>query len=105
MTQFVVYVNDNSKSKERYPFLLDIQSNFLNELSTTVVVPLSPKSQAADFAMTRLNPEVTIDRRKFYILTQDMAGINRSSLKSKVRDLSHYRTEITAALDFLFYGF
>lgn len=36
MAQFSVYQNRNAKSRERFPFLLEVQSN----LPTTVVVPL-----------------------------------------------------------------
>ena len=42
MAQFKVYENPNDATRQTYPYLLDIQSNLLDELRTTVVIPLSP---------------------------------------------------------------
>ncbi len=74
MTQFVAYQNQNPASKAIYPYLLDIQSDFLSELQTTVVLPLSPAKLASSIAMSRLNPSVEINNQTYVILTQDMAG-------------------------------
>ena len=105
MAQFVVYVNDNPATRTRYPLLLEMQCNFLGELNTTVVAPLSPSSMASEIAMTRLNPRVTVDSKKYSVITQELAGIRRSELKHKVCDLNHARAELTAAIGFLFFGF
>jgi toxin CcdB len=40
MAQFTLYRNANRQTQGRYPFLLDIQSDFLNELKTRLVVPV-----------------------------------------------------------------
>lgn len=40
MAQFSVDHNKNTQSKKIYPYLLEIQSNLLQGLATTVVVPL-----------------------------------------------------------------
>jgi toxin CcdB len=40
MAQFTVYQNNNPLSKKSIPLLLDIQSNLLESLQTTVVIPL-----------------------------------------------------------------
>ncbi|PWV68837.1 CcdB family protein [Halomonas sp. A11-A] len=53
MAQFHAYENRNPASRERYPYLLDIQCDLLGELRTTVVVPLCPAGIAAvDFLVT-----------------------------------------------------
>ena len=104
MSQFTVYKNRNSASKKVYPYLLDIQSNFLSELKSTVVLPLSPARKTTDIVMSRLNPEVEINGEKFIIMTQDLAGITRSVLKTKVCDLKQHQQEIIAAMDFVLSG-
>ncbi len=43
MAQFIVYENTSRIAKKIYPYLLDIQSDLLNELKTTVIIPLSPR--------------------------------------------------------------
>lgn len=39
MAQFKVYENPNDATRQTYPYLMDIQSNLLDELRTTVVIP------------------------------------------------------------------
>ncbi|MGZ8916534.1 MAG: CcdB family protein [Methylobacter sp.] len=47
---------------------------------------------------------LTIDRKEYVALTQQIAGIDRKFLEKAVCDLSHYRSEIIAALDFIISG-
>ena len=104
MTQFVVYENTNRTMKKAYPYLLDIQSNLLNELQTTVVIPLCPKSITGTAVISKLCPILDIDNKEFVALTQQIAGIDRKVLGKKICDLSNYRSEVIAALDFIISG-
>jgi toxin CcdB len=104
MTQFTVYENNNNATKKTYPHLLDIQSNLLNELRTTVVIPIYPTSLVSGAAMSGLCPVLTIDRKEYVALTQQIAGIARKSLGKVVCDLYQFRSEIIAALDFIISG-
>ena len=52
MSQFFAYKNSNPETQKRYPYLLDIQSNLLSELRTTIVIPLcAAKIAAVDFIL------------------------------------------------------
>lgn len=104
MSQFHAHNNPNKASRKAYPYLLDIQSNLLHELRTTVVVPLSPASLASEAAITRLNPVVEIDGERFIALIPQMAGIDHKQLDPQVAELGEYRDTIVAALDFLISG-
>lgn len=104
MAQFRVYQNPNPASRKTYPYLLDIQSNLLDELRTTVVVPLCPASVAGKAAITKLCPILDIDGTSFVAMTQLLAGIDRKSLGQEVCDLEHYRSDLIAALDFVISG-
>jgi toxin CcdB len=104
MAQFIAYENPNPRSKKAYPYLLDIQSNLLDELRTVIVIPLSPVELAGKAAITKLCPVVEIENKKFVLLTQQIAGIDRKAIGKEVCDLSHYRAEIIAALDFIISG-
>jgi toxin CcdB len=104
MTQFVACENLNRTTKKTYPYLLDIQSNLLDELRTTIVIPLCPAKQMENLAITRLCPVMQINNDNYIALTQQMSGINRKALGKEVCDLSHYRSEISAALDFIVSG-
>lgn len=104
MAQFFAYNNPNPSTQKQYPYLLDIQSNLLSELKTTVVIPLSPASIMAPMRISRLNPSVALDGETLLAITQDIAGIDRNQLGTQAYDLSIYRSDIIAAVDFVLSG-
>lgn len=104
MGQFCAYKNPNPATRVQYPFLLDIQSDLLSELRTTVVIPITPSILAAPMSLTRLNPCIVIDGKTFTVMTQEIAGVDRHQLGDQASDLSSYRSEIIAAIDFVLSG-
>lgn len=104
MSQFFAYKNPNTATRTQYPYLLDIQSNLLSGLRTTVVIPLTPSKLAAPMSLTRLNPTIVMDGKRFAVMTQEIAGVDRNQLGAQAYDLSSYRSEIIAALDFVLSG-
>jgi toxin CcdB len=104
MAQFRVYENPSKASRKTYPFFLDIQSDLLAELSTTVVIPLSPADRATKAAFTRLTPVVAFNGGSWLILTPQIAAIDRNHVGKPVADLTSHRAELFAALDFLISG-
>lgn len=104
MGQFRAYNNPNPATRAQYPYLLDIQSDLLSELRTTVVIPMTPSKLAAPMSLTRLNPDIVIDGKKFTVMTQEIAGVDRNKLGDQAYDLSSYRSEIIAALNFVLSG-
>ncbi len=104
MAQFKAYKNPNTASRKTYPYLLDIQSNLLADLRTTVVIPLSSVALSADAAITGLCPILEIKGEKLVAMTQQLSGVERKHLGEEVEDLSHYRQEIVAAMDFIIAG-
>lgn len=101
MTQFDVYRNTNPSSFDEIPYLIDIQAELLNHLSTRMVIPLSSKAKA----LKHLNPIFTIENQEVVLMTQEMAGVEQSALGEKVISLSEYRSEIIGAIDFMISGF
>ena len=104
MAQFHLYRNANKATQKNYPYLLDIQSNLLSELRTTVVIPLMPKRLAGSHTITRLNPVIRFKSENFIIMTQSLAGIDRTALGEAQGDLSQYQSEVFAAIDFVLSG-
>ena len=105
MPQFTAYQNKNAQTKKLIPFLLDVQTELLDELQTRVVVPLTSVEKSAAKQMSRLTPLLEIDGDSYLMLTPQLAGINKKELGKPVADLSSSRNEIVAALDFLVTGF
>lgn len=104
MAQFHVYENPNPSSHKHYPYLLDIQSDLLSELHTTVVVPLCPAALTKDMQISRLNPDLKLNGDIYIAMTQELAGIERRRLGKEVGDLSPFREQVMAAIDFMISG-
>jgi toxin CcdB len=104
MAQCTIYQNKNTQSKKEFPLLLDIQTNLLNSLQTTVVVPLKKFESNKDKILTQLTPTLTIEGVEYLMLTPQLAGIQRKELGKAIADVEYARTEILNALDFLLTG-
>jgi toxin CcdB len=104
MAQFTVYENPNRSTRTIYPYLLDIQSDLLDDLRTTVVIPLSPVRLSGKAAISRLCPVLEIDGESYVALTQQLAGVDRITLGKAVCDLAGCRSDIIAAMDFIIAG-
>ena len=105
MPQFAVYRNDNPASRDRYPLLVDVQSDLLEALQSRVVIPMSRRDTFGNARMTRLMPVLSIDGMDYVLVTPQPAGIDRRELGVRVGDLVTERDEIISAMDFLMLGF
>lgn len=104
MAQFDVYENANPDTRQSIPYLLDLQADLLDNLSTRVVVPLITVD-AMGRAARHLNPQFKIEKSTVIMSTAELAGVNMRVLGDKVCSLKDHRVEIMAAVDFLFAGF
>ncbi len=105
MAQFNVHSNLNPSTKDRYPFLLDVQTNLLDTLETRLVIPLTLQSSFPSKPISNLMPIITIKNKSYIILTPQMASINKKQLGNSVQDLTSKRNEIISSIDFLITGF
>lgn len=104
MAQFDVFENSNEETNQAVPYLLDVQADLLDSLSTRVVIPLVSASTAGK-AIQHLNPEFVIEGVPVFMSTAELAGVPVWSMGKKAGSLKDQRHEIIAALDFLFTGF
>ena len=99
MAQYDVFLNLDGSG-----YLLNVQSDLLDGLSTRLVIPLLPASQAPKPA-SRLNPVVSIGDQPHVMVTQFMATVPEKLLAKHVTSVFPMRDEITAAIDMLTHGF
>jgi toxin CcdB len=104
MPQFTVHRNLSPATKAAVPFLLDVQSDFIAELGTRVVVPLHTAVSMKGKTIRTLTPVLEVEGKNVVMVTPQLAGIPKKSLGPAVCDLSVYRDEIIAALDLLITG-
>ncbi|KAB2662169.1 plasmid maintenance protein CcdB [Brucella tritici] len=98
MARYDVYSNPGGG------YVLDVQADLLDELKTRIVIPLIIKT-LAPIPAKRLNPSFDIEGEEYVLVTQFMAAIPVSVLKTPVTNLSASHDEIVAALDMVFHGF
>jgi toxin CcdB len=84
--------------------LINLQSEFLSDLTTTIVAPLVP-AKTIKAPVTRLNPVFHIGDASYVMRTQFMSSISKSALKTNIASLAHKHAEIVNAIDMLFEGF
>ena len=105
MARFDVYAN-SGRNKANAPFLVDVQSNYLEGLSTRVVVPLlrlaafPPAKLPAD-----LLPVFQVQGIECMFYPAFIGAVSMSELGGSVGSLRDERDKIIAALDRLTGGF
>ena len=85
-------------------YLLDVQADLLEGLSTCVVVPLLPMD-SAPLPAKRLNPVFDLAEVPHVMVTQFLSAVSASLLKAPVANLGARQAEVTLALDMLTHGF
>jgi toxin CcdB len=99
MARFDVYARPGGAG-----YVLDVQADVLSGLNTRIVVPLLPLFEAPEPAK-RLNPVFEIGSEPHVMVTQFMAAVPRTLLRSPVSNLAEQDSEIMAALDMVLIGF
>src|SRR5262245_2455169 len=103
MCQFDVIANPFPRSRDRQPFLVELQSDLLaRNLDTVVVAPL--ERTGSGLYADRLNPRFTMDGEAFVLITQELVTVRKSALGHSVGSIASDRDKVIAALDLLFTG-
>jgi toxin CcdB len=104
MAQFDVYQNPSKTTRNAFPYLVDIQSPVISEISTRIVIPLGRLKSFKNEVMSNLTPVIEYDGEKLLLLTPQIASIPSKLLKDPIGSLNHFRDEIISALDFAITG-
>ena len=105
MARFDVYANPGNHASTT-PYLLDVQSDLLDELGSRMVIPLRALQHFPKVKLpSHLTPIFTIAGEDFLLETPKMGAVPHSVLKTAVTSLADHQAQITAALDFLFQGY
>ncbi|WP_214469739.1 CcdB family protein [Mesorhizobium sp. dw_380] len=85
-------------------YLLDVQSDLLDNFKTRLVVPLLPVAMVPP-PMRKLHPIFEINGRKLVMATHLIATVPATELGESRLNLTKHHDDIVAALDMLFQGF
>lgn len=101
--QFTIY--NNLSNSTDYPYLIDVQSDLIDLLTTRLVIPLFPIRKIRAHPPERLCPVIDVCGDRFVVMTHEMASIRRSLLGDVAGNASSDRGRIKSAIDFLIDGF
>lgn len=98
--QFDVYRNPSERTNELQPYLLVIQHDYYDDLSTRIILPLSYR-QHLNGCYHPVVPLINIDFETCFINTPGITSIEKAKLKNKyyVDNLPGARASVIAALD------
>ena len=101
MARYDVYANPETSERKHTPYLLDVQNDYIDALTTRVVVPL--RTEAAFGPRARnLNPSFVVAASTVVLDSAALGAIPFSELRKPVASLRDERSAIQEALDTLF---
>jgi toxin CcdB len=104
MAQFDVYQNPSPRTRNLYPYIVDIQNPIIADIATRIVVPLGVFKSFKSESLKGLTPEIEYNGESLLLLIPQIASIPSKSLRQPIGSLEHFRDEIIAALDFAITG-
>lgn len=104
MARFDVFRNDSARSGKRFPYLLVVQSDLLDALTTQVVVPLGKPAVLGGKLADTLTPLLDVEGENLVMFTPELAAVPLALLRKRVTNLEAQRDRIRGALDFLLSG-
>lgn len=104
MAQFDVYKNPSKTSGKFFPYLVDIQNNYISEIDTRIVIPLGKAEHFQNQIMQRLQLEIHYNDQDLVLMTPQISSISKKLLRTPIGSLGHLRQEIIDAMDFAITG-
>ncbi len=105
MAQFDIYVNPQPASRQFVPYVVDVQSDLIDQLPTRLVMPLSRVGAAQTKLPSPLCLSIDIDGEVLSLQAYMAAPVSARLLKKPVTSLRYRASEVSAALDAVISGF
>jgi toxin CcdB len=103
MTQFDVFVNPIAKTRRAYPFVVVLQSDFVRDIRDPIVAPVVQRQSLSKLA-GKLTPIVAFQGSEHVVLVPALVGMASRDLARRQGSLASARSEVLAAIDYLFFG-
>ena len=103
MAQFDVFANPFATARRAYPFVVAMQSDFTVNGSEQLVAPIASIDYGQS-ASRRVMPVVALRGNDHVVVVPRLTVMRSSDLIEKVGSISIARTELLAAIDYLFFG-
>ena len=104
MAQFDVYPHPIEELRSIYPFVVQVQSDFLRAPEARITLPLTTPSVEAP-PMSRLNPKINLSDTVFILDTLHIVAYEPSDLRRPIANLRDQADVIWDALDYALHGY
>jgi toxin CcdB len=103
MAQFDVFVNPIQNARRSYPFVVAMQSDFTINGAEQLVAPIAPIDRG-HAAGGRVMPVVALEGNDHIVVVPRLTVMRSRDLIEKVSSIATARSELLAAIDYLFFG-
>jgi toxin CcdB len=103
MAQFDVFANPIVRARRTYPFVVTLQSDVAHTARDPIVAPLVPV-RLMPKVISRVTPIVAIDGTEHMVLVPALTGMRSRDLTEQYCSVAESRSELLAAIDYLFFG-
>ncbi|MDG1121746.1 MAG: CcdB family protein [Glaciecola sp.] len=104
MAQFEIYKNPSLKTREAFPYIVDIQHSIINDLESRLVIPLGNRTITSNQAMKRLTPFIEYNGEQYLLITPQLTSMPKHLLKQPLGTIELQRHYIIDAIDFAIAG-
>ena len=102
MAQFDVFVNPIQNARRGYPFVVAMQSDLTINGAEQLVAPIALSDYAP--ASRRVMPVVALQGNEHVVVVPRLTVLRSPDLIEKVSSVAAARSELLAAIDYLFFG-
>jgi len=102
--QFDVYDNPSQRTRDVYPYVVDVQSDLLASLPTRMVVPLAVTGLSASDLPRRLCPLISVHGKSLMLVPFEAAPLDKRLLKAEISSLHDRSHQIVDAMDAVLSG-
>lgn len=103
MAQFDVFPNPIAAARRAYPLVVTLQSDFAVDARIQIVAPVVPRELMPTVA-SRVTPRVVVEGGEHLVLVPALTGIRARDLQGRSCSIASARSEVLAAIDYLFFG-
>lgn len=104
MAQYDVYPNPSHTASSGIPYVVVVQSDLLDALSTRLTVPLAVQ-EGATKVPTALCPVIAVKGRRLHALAHFAAPLPAKALKRPVANVAAQASALVSAVDAVLSGF
>jgi toxin CcdB len=101
VARYDVYANPTAAERKHTPYFVDVQNEYINGLSTRVMIPLRREAVFGPRARN-LHPLLEVLGENVVLDTAALGAVPLSELRAPIASLQERRVEVQEALDTLF---